>query len=484
MSAWKPFSQPSNDPIKSLVIIFVLWKFVLVLLAIASPVPGYDTSTLILIRGHDLNLSRRTFYSEFHTIRERLSLSLVRWDAIYFVKTAERGYVNEQEWAFSWVFTRLIAFFAFYLPSSKNALESYIWAGLLISLVSHLLSVLVLHRLFITVRKDTPNSKVAFVAAVLHIISPAGLFLSAPYGESLFSLFNFSGMLLYAKYQRAQQDRSSRHALKECYLVGSGCCFAMATSLRSNGLLSGLIFAYDVATLLPSLLGFRLDLIGFRRLLATVIAGLLTAIGFLGPQWLAYEEFCGVAMSNGHVRPWCTKLFPSIYSWVQVHYWDLGFLRYWTLSNVPLFLIAAPMLWLLVQSSFTALTDQLQAQILSTPSPSTSSPSRNSGVRQTTLRPGKETESDDIERGCLRRLALPQLVLALTTFTSFHVQIINRISSGYPLWYLAIAISLVKGTPLYVFGKAQSSASSWVVHWMISYAIIQGGLFASFLPPA
>ena len=112
MSAWKPFSRPSNDPIKSLVLIFVLWKFVLVLLAVASPVPGYDTSSLILIRGHQLHASHRNFHSEFCTTRERLAINLVRWDAVYFVKTAERGYVNEQEWAFSWVFTRLIAFVA------------------------------------------------------------------------------------------------------------------------------------------------------------------------------------------------------------------------------------------------------------------------------------------------------------------------------------------------------------------------------------
>lgn len=157
----------------------------------------------------------------------------------------------------------------------------------------------------------------------------------------------------------------------------------------------------------------------------------------------------------------------------------MGFLRYWTLSNVPLFLIAAPMLWLLVQSSFMALSDRLQAQALDAPP----SP-RNSVVREKTLELREISDSSDIERRCLRRLALPQLVLAVTAFASFHVQIINRISSGYPIWYLAIAISLVNGTPLHTFDKAQNNASHLVVRWMASYAIIQGGLYASFLPPA
>jgi GPI mannosyltransferase 2 len=206
-------------------------------------------------------------------------------------------------------------------PSPEHALESYIWAGVFISHASHLLSVLVLHRLFIAVRNETQNSKIAFVGAVLHIISPAGLFLSAPYGESLFSLLNFSGMLLYVNHHRARQDRSSWDVLQDYYLVGSGCCFALAASIRSNGLLSGLIFVYDVATLIPPLLGFRLGLNELRRLVVTVAAGLPIALGFLGPQWLAYEEFCATATPNRHVRPWCTNLFPSIYSWVQGHYW-------------------------------------------------------------------------------------------------------------------------------------------------------------------
>lgn len=32
--------------------------------------------------------------------------------------------------------------------------------------------------------------------------------------------------------------------------------------------------------------------------------------------------------------------------------------------------------------------------------------------------------------------------------------------------------------------KSDGESSRWVVRWMIMYAVIQGGLFASFLPPA
>lgn len=71
-------------------------------------------------------------------------------------------------------------------------------------------------------------------------------------------------------------------------------------------------------------------------------------------------------------------------------------------------------------------------------------------------------------------MALPQLVLAVLALTTYHVQIITRISSGYPLWYIWLA------------AKTQETPKRTVpiIRWMVIYALIQAGLYASFLPPA
>ena len=73
----------------------------------------------------------------------------------------------------------------------------------------------------------------------------------------------------------------------------------------------------------------------------------------------------------------------------------------------------------------------------------------------------------------LRNMAVSQLLLTLITVTNAHVQIITRISSAYPvsLWYVG---SLA----------ASSRKIQFFVRFMIIYAIVQGGLFSSFLPPA
>ena len=83
----------------------------------------------------------------------------------------------------------------------------------------------------------------------------------------------------------------------------------------------------------------------------------------------------------------------------------------------------------------------------------------------------------------LPELALPQLVLALAATTIFHVQIINRIASGYPMWYVTVATWLTHN-PSNPQAGSQSNVGQWAVRAMIMYSMIQGILFANFLPPA
>lgn len=89
---------------RHLIFVFCAWKGLLLLLSAFCPGPGYDTSGLVLsnpsARRHDeLNDASRT---------DRLTINLLRWDAIYFVKAAERGHIFEQEWAFSWANSHLL----------------------------------------------------------------------------------------------------------------------------------------------------------------------------------------------------------------------------------------------------------------------------------------------------------------------------------------------------------------------------------------
>lgn len=97
--------RPLDSPCQTLLAIFIAWKSLLLLIAACSPGPGYDTSTT-LAQIYD------NTGSEIHAVSllRFISSKLTRWDAIYFVKIASRGYLFEQEWAFGW--PRLINLFS------------------------------------------------------------------------------------------------------------------------------------------------------------------------------------------------------------------------------------------------------------------------------------------------------------------------------------------------------------------------------------
>lgn len=164
----------------------------------------------------------------------------------------------------------------------------------------------------------TRSPRVAFVSAFLHIISPAGIFLSAPYAESSFALMHFSGYYLYALSLQAHGD--GRANVRDFLAVLSGLLLGLASTLRSNGLLSGLLFCFDLASCIVDYLQSGGLLRNLRRSIFIVVAGTLVGMCFLFPQYLAYREFC--LEPEAQYRPsWCTNRIPSIYAWVQDHYW-------------------------------------------------------------------------------------------------------------------------------------------------------------------
>ena len=342
--------------------------------------------------------------------------------------------------------------------------------GVVIAHGAHLLSVLVLFALGITVFPSS-NSGFALTAALLHIISPAGLFLSAPFAESPCALMTFSGVLLFAKGLAA---RGQPTAWQDLLVLLSGVSFGIATTLRSNGIFNGLLLLEEAFRTLFSLrYGFRVSTV--RHLIATGLGGMSVGAGFLLPQFIAWREYCYQPNADANLsRPWCQKPLPSIYSFVQEHYWfvfwlrsrvysnlrrNVGLFRYWTISNIPLFLLAAPMISLMVMSGLWALKHETRET--------------NRSVKLE--KEGKDLKDASEQFPIIRNLAVSQLILTLLTLTTAHVQIVTRVSSSYPvsLWYLA-ALARKGGSPRAVN----------FIRFMVIYAIVQGGLFASFLPPA
>ncbi|GIK03234.1 ER membrane glycoprotein subunit of the GPI transamidase complex-like protein [Aspergillus viridinutans] len=442
-------------PIRSLSIFFGLWKALIFLVVAFCPGPGYDTSTsLLLYPTRDV--------PDVAPLHFSLSHRFVRWDSIYFVHAAEHGYVFEQEWAFGYGYTRLLAFLASVLPRSASLGESARIASVAVVLshIAHYLSVLVLYRLSINIfGGDTAKQKtLCFLSAALHIISPAGAFLSAPYGEALFSLLSISGFYLYSS--SGLDDSTNQRLSRDLKLLTAAVLISAATAVRSNGILGGILFAYDALLQLRQILNRGLSWAVVSRLAVIVLGGCVIALGMAVPQYIAFNAFC---MTPNAPRPWCGWTIPSIYRFVQEQYWNVGFLRYWVVPNIPLFLLALPMLALLLRSALWAW------KLPSITSKSSKSAANAASTKATWLLP---------------RLAIIQALLAVLAFTSYHVQIINRLSSGYPLWYWHLAAELIGNLEDSRPTNKSTSISAVAIQAMMIYGLIQAVLFGSFLPPA
>ncbi|CCE30359.1 uncharacterized protein CPUR_04207 [Claviceps purpurea 20.1] len=433
-------SAPSR-PLRSLTSLFLLWKgFLLAVALSAALAPAYDTSTTLFLErmyGRDARVPL-------------LAAQLTRWDALYAMHASIKGRIYEQEWAFGLGLPALVSGIARLLAGvtpSGYALEPMV--AILLAHITHFLAVLCLYRLTVLL---SGNARLAYLSAALHILSPAGLFLSAPYNESPFACFSFLGNLLFAVgLTSALLGPLRTHGA----MIAAGMSFGLATVFRSNGLTSGLLFAVEAVNSLRRIVvgGSGSQRVGgLVALIVAVLGGLCVAAGSVVPQTLAWMRYC--AGDRDVSRPWCDKMVPSIYTFVQEKYWNVGFLRYWTLNQVPLFLLAAPMLAILLTSGIDLFQNPQQVSRVA----------------------GKPRNNDEGCKWFVRALAASQVVVAVLAIMTYHVQIITRISSGYPVWYWWVAGCLME--------KKRQRLGTVIVMFMMLYGGVQGGLFATFLPPA
>jgi GPI mannosyltransferase 2 len=293
----------ARRPLRSLALVFTAWKVFLLAIVIGAAVgPDYDTSTSL-------------FFERVYGRRDDqvplLARRLTRWDALYYMHTARDGYLYEQEWAFASGLPVLVSLLRRALQIVGFRTDAAVLPVFAVGVahVTHLGSAIILYRLTQLLSRD---QRLAFVSAVLHIISPAGIFLSSPYSESPFSFLSFAGIWAFALglcHERTTWGRS-------VHIIASGLLIGAATFFRSNGLSYGLLFAVEAVTC--AFVTYKTpSLPHLFTLVAPIIGGLAVASGSVIPQAVAWQKFCG----HVPLRTWCHSMPPSIYTFVQEHYW-------------------------------------------------------------------------------------------------------------------------------------------------------------------
>ncbi|KAI0631661.1 GPI mannosyltransferase 2 [Trametes polyzona] len=436
----KSVATPARNDRRILLALSCTATLLTLLLTLASSqLPRFDASPLLLI---DPQPTGRTF-------RSTIASAVLRWDTFHFGHTAKEGYVYEHEWAFfpgiSWAmrtWPALERLLGLRPADAPLEWEDVLFGGFLASSVVSVFSVLALYDLTVL---HFRSREIAWLACLLSLLpsSPVTLRI-AGYTEAFFTFLSYRGMLCCARKQ----------------WFWAACYFALATVFRSNGItLSGFI-AWGLV--IEPLLQSRKFHIG-RALYALVLCA-LTVSPFVLYQYYAYRLFCA-----GHTTPapWCSAFPPSIYTYVQGKYWNVGFLRYWTPQQIPNFLLGAPPLALLL--TFTtryirlAFLPRLRAALL----PSSRLDKRTAAAPEGSFASPFLTPS-------IAPHALHALALSLVLLFASHTQIVLRLAASMPLTYWAAAWLLVE----------RPRAGRWWVGWSVVWGAVSCVLWAVFLPPA
>ncbi|KAF9131258.1 hypothetical protein BGW39_002041 [Mortierella sp. 14UC] len=368
----------------------------------------------------------------------------LRWDAFYFVHIAEKGYIFEQAHAFFPLvpaLTRLVANTVLApLSFALDYKQQLVLAGVIVANASFVAATVQLYRLS---KELFGQEHFAFLSAMLYTLTPSGIFMSAIYTESTFSLLSFTGMLFAARKE---------------YLLAA-IAWSISCTARSNGILYAGFIIYDLVVRMD--LSKPLSYKGF----VLVKAGLLCAItwiGFVAVQFYGYLLYCTDA-SNIDARPWCNANIPLIYTFVQDFYWNVGFLRYYEVKQIPNFLMAAPMIILSASGIiYYVLFDTHRVFSLGRSSTPVSSNKRIPPFMSLATFP----------------YIVLWGVLLLSNITTMHIQIITRAFSCLPpvYWFAA-----------HQFEGGEALGSGWtktVTTFFVMYGLIGIVLFANFFPPA
>lgn len=391
-----------------------------------------------------------------------------RWDAEYFLHIAEHGYTYENTLAFYPLYPFCVRYTTYLIqlliPIPCSMRDLILLVGIALNIGFFTKAAITLFRL---TERIFDNQRYARMVVTLFCFNPASIFFTAPYTESLFCWLTFDVML------KCVQNRIFAALIP---MVFSMWC-------RSNGIINfGIIVYFVLANAFKSNQSLFIGLM--KSIPKLIFYGIEVAIAFAMPQIYYYFLYCTehqIEMTNsvqkygidnqfrmtGHfsrdVAPWCSYSLPFSYSYVQSNYWNVGFLRYYEFKQMPNFLLAAPILSLLI--SFTL------RFLMANP--------------QVTLKLG----FSKVRNSASSQFVFVVHVFALSLFCVFfvHIQVSTRMlaSSSPMLYWICAQCYCRENTRLqYVNSmlKPKSKPTKFISYWFFSYLVIGTVLFCNFLP--
>jgi phosphatidylinositol glycan class V len=453
--------------------------------------------------------------------------ALTKWDGQYFLHIANSGYTYENTLAFFPAYpilVRVVGEMLYWLQVDYGFLHFHTTlklAGILVNIGLFTVAAVALYELSWRLLKD---EYLAYKSALLFCLNPASIFFSATYSESLHAAVTFYLMT----------------KLEKGFSFFGGILLALSSLSRSNALLNLGFVGYKCLKMIVSEITLHqwLKKMGKHELsstIANILGDVLMPAAFctfctIGPfafyQWYGFTQFCGLTKpsmdydqvildyANNHSlrlpseepSEWCFYEIPMPYNYIQSHYWDVGFLRYFHWQQIPNFALAAPMisfvLWQSRQFFVQHKTYSLKLG-LTIPDPTQRSAPSNYATYG----------ARGLPKECFVYVVHAAFLAAFSLFF-IHVEVATRmLASSTPViyWWAAVLTTPLDRKPVHatVDGKrAEESAKLetpdnlqsnwrclviderqnmskigvWIINYFVLYACVGTIMFANFLP--
>ena len=264
------------------------------------------------------------------------------WDSVYFLHIAQFGYEYEQMMAFFPLFPLTVHIVAqvIHIMSFGNI---GLYAGIKLSswAINTVLFISATELLWRLTRNVTGNQKFATVVSILFCFNPASVFNSSSYSETIFVFSQFGAMNFLTSTDK--NKTISLVCIKSCLFM------ALGSAARSNGMLTlGFLLFYIVKVSLNSLITekYYMQFTKIAWMLTIIfISVALASLPFVMYQLYGAHLYClgnGVNLHLQQKDHWCSHYLPMSYSYIQKHYWGVGPFRYYTVEQIPNFLLALP----------------------------------------------------------------------------------------------------------------------------------------------
>lgn len=279
-----------------------------------------------------------------------------RWDAEYFLHIAEHGYTYENTLVFYplysyvvWLATVCVSAF---MPFECSFRELSLFVAVALNIVFFALAA---KALFDLTTSLWPNERLAHTVVALFCINPASIFFSAPYSECLFSWLSFKVML-----------NSANHRFWRAMLWLVFCIWC-----RSNGIINfGFVIYYMLTLAMKSRSKYLCIVYYIPRAIASAVVvfvafavvqiyyNFLFCMGYQQHMSEHIRDYGNVMELNARGQKdsrrivWCQFRIPYSYAYLQSEYWNVGFLNYYELKQIPNFLLAAPIITFILFDSF------------------------------------------------------------------------------------------------------------------------------------